>query len=163
MIQAYVTLPRLQIKISPTWSKTWTAPIDSKVFTVASLVISSWQPIEWVHGQDQTWSWARASFWQLGLKDDVSAHTGRCEACGINKGTKKPGWALLHHADVPGTNLFYVTLPSVRKAIILYSPNSRYLNPPEAGGLFQTLGCGAGVFSDTVNHSKSVKNDFTVK
>ena len=36
-------------------------------------------------------------------------------------------------------------------------------NPQAAGGLFHTLACGAGVFSDTVNHSKSVRNDFTVK
>ena len=34
---------------------------------------------------------------------------------------------------------------------------------PQAAGAYFTLAYGAGVFSNTVNHSKSVKNDFTVK
>ena len=36
------------------------------------------------------------------------------------------------------------------------------INPQAAGGIFHTLACGPGVFRDTVNHSKSVRNQFTV-
>ena len=43
--------------------------------------------------------------------------------------------------------------------VILYCSN---INPQAAGAYF-TLACGAGVFNDTINHSKSVGNYFTVK
>ena len=37
------------------------------------------------------------------------------------------------------------------------------LTPRWRGVVFHTLACGPGVSSDTVNHSKSVRNHFTVE
>ena len=66
------------------------------------------------------------------------------------------------------TNMFikYAVFPFTRTPSyykLLVGAFENPLDPQAAGGVFHTLACRPGVFSDTVNHSKSVRNRFTVK